>query len=388
MKTYFWIVLVAVSLVSCTMPEEPVSLSGEVPEATGWQTELVADSLNYPWSMVWLPGSTDTMIVSEKTGKLRVLVNGELQPRVVSGLPDLFISGQGGLLDITLHPQFEQNRLLYFTYASGSDERNRTTVGRGELHGYSLRNVEEIFRVGNDKTENQHFGSRMVWLDDGTFIMSVGDGGNYIRYEGDWIREQAQNRNTHLGSILRLTDDGRAPENNPFTDHSDASPEIWTYGHRNVQGLVFDKSSGRVWANEHGSRGGDELNLLKAGGNYGWPKATYSREYHYTRISDDTSLPGMEDPKIVWTPTQAPSGLAIYSGDPFPGWQGNLFSGSLVGEQVRRIILDGGEVTGEESIPVGRRVRDVKQGPDGFLYLLTDHENGELIRIRPDNSTP
>ncbi|MFO7845527.1 MAG: PQQ-dependent sugar dehydrogenase [Balneolaceae bacterium] len=383
MKQALLLTILFAGFAACSMPRGPVPLSGDAPEAKGWELETVLDSLNYPWSMVWLHESSDTLLISEKPGRLRVAVDGELQPRVVSGLPELYVSGQGGLLDLSLHPDFEENRLLYFTYSTGDEDANRTTVGRGELHGYTLQNTEEIFRVDSDKTDDQHFGSRMVWLDDSTFLLSVGDGGNYIRYEGEWIREQAQNKKSHFGSILRITEQGDAPDDNPFADDTESAPELWTYGHRNVQGLAYDGATGRVWANEHGSRGGDELNLLEPGGNYGWPRATYSREYHYTRISDETSLPGMVDPKIVWTPTQAPSGLAIYSGDKFPEWQGDLFSGSLVGEQVRRINLDGEDVAGEESIPVGRRVRDVKQGPDGNLYLLTDHENGELMRIVP-----
>jgi len=186
---------------------------------------------------------------------------------------------------------------------------------------------------------------------------------------------------SHLGKVLRLTDSGEPAPGNPFLDNENALPEIWSLGHRNIQGITRDPESGQIWANEHGSKGGDELNLLEAGNNYGWPEVTYSREYHYLRISDKTTRPGMVDPKVVWTPSQAPSGLKFYTGDVFPDWKGDLFSGGLVGEQVRRIILDGEDVIGEEMIPIGRRVRSVVQGPDGYLYVLTDHENGELIRI-------
>jgi len=363
------------------MPEGPVPLSGEVPEAEGWETEIVLDGLEHPWSIAWLPDGD--MLITERPGRLRLVQDGVLLDEPVSGLPEIFVSGQGGLLDISLHPDFEENRWVYLTYSSGDEDANRTTVGRGELDDGQLINFEEIFRVTDDKTDDQHFGSRILWLPDGHFLLTLADGGNYIRFEGSWIREQAQNPETHLGSVLKLTENGQPSEDGPYVSYENSLPEIWTMGHRNVQGIARDPESGRIWANEHGSRGGDELNLLQAGENYGWPEVTYSREYHYARISDETSKPGMVDPKVVWTPAQAPSGLTFYTGDKFPEWRGDLFSGGLVGEQVRRIILDGESVIGEESITIGQRVRDVRQGPDGYLYILTDHENGQLIRIIP-----
>lgn len=366
---------------ACSMPEGPVPLSADAPEAEGWSSELVVDGLSFPWAVVWLPGEENQMLITEKTGRLRKVENGKLLEESITGLPDMYISGQGGLLDVSLHPNFEVNRYVYLTYSTGTEDANRTTVGRGTLDGMELNNFEEIFRVSDDKSGDQHFGSRIQWLPDQTFLLTLADGGNYIRFEGDWIREQAQQLDSHLGKVLRLTETGDPAPDNPFIDQEGALPEIWSLGHRNIQGIARDPESGRIWANEHGSKGGDELNLLEAGGNYGWPEVTYSLEYHYLRITDKTTMPGMIDPKVVWTPSQAPSGLAFYSGDRYLGWSGDLFSGGLVGEQVRRIMLDGDEVIGEESITIGRRVRDVAQGPDGYLYILTDHENGELIRI-------
>ncbi|CAN5282602.1 PQQ-dependent sugar dehydrogenase [soil metagenome] len=379
------ILIVSALCISCATPEGPVSLSGEAPEADGWEMEVVLTDLEHPWSMVWLPGDELDMLITERPGRLRVVENGELEPMPISGLPEIFVSGQGGLLDVALHPDFVENRLVYLAYSSGDDDANRTTVGRGVLEGYQLLEFEEIFRVSDDKTGDQHFGARILWLTDNTFLLSLGDGGNYKRYDGGWIREQAQNPATHLGKVLKLTDDGEPAPQGAFLDDEEALPEIWSLGHRNIQGLARDPDSGRVWANEHGSRGGDELNHLKAGANYGWPEVTYSLEYHYLRISDKTTKPGMEDPKVVWTPAQAPSGLSFYTGDQFPEWQGDLFSGGLVGEQVRRIILNGESVIGEESITIGQRVRDVRQGPDGYIYVLTDHEVGQLIRIVPSS---
>ncbi len=386
MKTFKYlatIFLLATFLSSCSMPEGPVPLSGDVPETEGWDMEVIVDGLENPWGMVWI--SDSEILITERPGRLRIVRDGELQEEPVNGLPDIYVDGQGGLLDITKHPEFEENSLIYITYSAGDEDKNRTTIGRGEFDGSSLNNFEVVFEVNAVKSGNQHFGSRMLWLPDGSFLVSIGDGGNYIRFDdGNWIREQAQNTETHLGSILHLTDEGEPAREVSLFPGEHSVPELWSIGHRNIQGMALDPETGNIWANEHGSRGGDELNLLKEGENYGWPEVTYSREYHFTRISSETTRPGMVDPRVVWTPAQAPSGLTFYYGEHFPEWQGNLFSGGLVGEQIRRIILDGEEVVGEEKLTIGYRVRDVKQGPDGFLYLLTDEENGHLIRIFPE----
>lgn len=369
-------------LTGCGMPEGPVPLSGDVPRATGWTADTLLTGLEQPWAMAFLPDGD--ILITERSGRI-LRANPESMTRtVLSGAPDVYADGQGGLLDISLHPLFEENRMVYLTYASGNEDVNRTTVGRGRLEDNTLTGFDEIFRVAPNKDGNQHFGSRMEWTSDSTFALSVGDGGNRPQETaGILSREHAQLLNSHLGKILHLAEDGSAAANNPFLEDPDAFPEVWSYGHRNIQGLAIHPETGDIWANEHGSRGGDELNLIKKGANYGWPEATYSREYWYTRITRQTSLPGMEDPKVVWTPSQAPSGLMVYTGNAFPDWQGDLFSGGLVGEQLRRIILEGETVVGEEKIPIGRRVRDVKQGPDGFIYVLTAHADGELIRIVP-----
>ncbi len=382
MKKSFFLIL-AVFITACAMPDGPVETSDEVPEAEGWQTELISDGLVHPWSVAWLPDGS--MLVSERPGRLRVIRDGELHPEPIRGLPPIYVSGQGGLLDISPHPSFEENRHLYFTFAHGDEDANQTAVAKGILEDHELHDVEILFFAEPAKSDNQHFGSRIAWLPDGTFLVSIGDGGNRpASIDGILNREYAQKMDAHLGKVIRLNDNGSVPDDNPFIDDPTAKPEIWTLGHRNIQGLTVYPETGYVWANEHGSRGGDELNLLIAGENYGWPAVTYSREYYGPRISDETSRPGMEDPKIVWTPAQAPSGLAIYRGEQFPEWKRNLFSGGLAGEQIRRIVLDGENVIGEESLSIGRRVRDVRLGPDGFLYILTDHENGELLRIVPD----
>jgi glucose/arabinose dehydrogenase len=224
-----------------------------------------------------------------------------------------------------------------------------------------------------------------LWLPDGTLLLALGDGGNPpLRLDGELMREQAQKPGSQLGKILRLRDDGTVPPDNPFVGRDGTDPFIWTLGHRNIQGLARDPASGRLWANEHGSRGGDELNLLTAGGNYGWPRVTYSIEYTFGTISRETSRPDMIDPLVVWTPAQAPSGLLFYTGDIFPAWRGDLFSGALKRREIRRIDLDAdGRVLGQERLPIGARVRDVRQGPDGFIYVLTDEPGGRLLRLQP-----
>lgn len=368
---------------SCKMPEGPVALSGDVPETAGWTTETVIEGLEHPWAVVWI--SETDMLITERPGRLRIVRDGMLHPDPLTGVPEVFADGQGGLLDISLHPDFDENRMVYLTFSAGDKDENRTTVARGRLGEHQLENTEVIFENNVPKKGNQHFGSRIAWLPDGTFLVSIADGGNYLRFkEGGWIREQAQNTRNHLGTIVNLTDDGSPSPAGPFLDEEDALPEIWSYGHRNIQGLIYDTETGNIWANEHGARGGDELNLITAGGNYGWPEVTYSREYHFPRITRKTTKPGMIDPKVVWTPAQAPSGLAMYRGDVFPEWQGNLFSGGLKSGEIRRIMLDGTTVTGEEKLTIGDRVRDVRQGPDGYLYVLTDEPDGRLLRIVRD----
>jgi glucose/arabinose dehydrogenase len=369
-------------LAHCAPVEGPVRPTADVPEAGAWRAGVVVDGLEHPWSIAWLPDGS--ALITERPGRLRLLRNGGLVSEPIAGLPPILSHGQGGLLDVVLHPDFERNRLVYLTFATGTPDANRTALARGRLDGDRLRDVEVIFENADAKSGGQHFGSRLVWLPDTSLLMSIGDGGNPpTSFEGGNIRDQAQRLETHFGKILRLTEDGRPHPDNPFVDRKGARPEIYSYGHRNIQGLARDPASGRVWANEHGSRGGDELNLIEPGQNYGWPEVTYSMEYRGPRVSDETSRPGVVDPLINWTPSKAPSGLAFYTGDRYPGWQGNLFSGSLVFGQIRRIVLDGAKVVDEEKLTIGNRVRDVRQGPDGYLYVLIDSGEGSLLRIEP-----
>jgi aldose sugar dehydrogenase len=375
--------LAAITLAGCSPQAGSIEPSADVPEATGWGAEVVTDGLVHPWSIAWLPDGS--ALITERPGRLRMLRDGVLDPKPISGVPKVCTDcGQGGLLDVSLHPDFANNRLVYLTYAAGTSNANRTTLARGRLDGMRLTDVEVLFENADSKSGGQHFGSRLVWLPDGTLLMSIGDGGNPpVSFDGDDIRKQAQKLGTHFGKVLRLRDDGSAPPDNPFVNRPGAKPEIYSYGHRNIQGMAYDAASGRIWANEHGSRGGDELNLIEAGNNYGWPEVTYSMEYWGPPVSNETQRPGVTDPVVVWTPSKAPSGLAVYTGPEFPAWQGDLFSGALKFRQVRRLDLDCGRVVGEQKLSIGQRVRDVRQGPDGGLYVLTDEADGALLRIVP-----
>ncbi len=360
----------------------PVAATAEVPEAEGWRVERVVEGLAHPWAIAWLPDGA--ALITERPGRLRLLRDGALVDEPIAGLPKVLSYGQGGLLDIALHPDFERNHWVYLTLAIGTAEANRTALARGRWDGERLQETAILFAAADPKSDGQHFGSRLLWLPDGSLLMSIGDGGNPpISFKGEPIREQAQRLETHFGKVLRLTEDGHPHPGNPFIARPGARPEIYSYGHRNIQGLALDPATGRVWANEHGARGGDELNLIEPGQNYGWPRVTYSREYWGPKISDETSREGVREPLIQWTPSKAPSGLLVYRGDRYPGWHGNLFSGALVFGQVRRILLDGTRVVGEQKLTIGQRVRDIRQGPDGWLYILTDAPNGALLRILP-----
>lgn len=363
-------------------PARSTTTAAAQPQA--YRKTTVVSGLERPWGMAWLPDGA--MLVTERPGRLRLIRNGQLEATPIAGVPEVFASNQGGLLDVAVHPQFNENRWIYLAYAHGTAEANRTRVARAEFDGRSLSNVQVIFDVARDKTDGQHFGSRLLWLPDGTMLVAIGDGGNPpVELEGELIRRQAQNLQSRLGKVVRLTEDGSPAKDNPFVNQSNADPVLWSYGHRNIQGLAFDPINNRIWATEHGARGGDELNLLEPGKNYGWPIVTHSREYSGGVISEEQSRPGMVDPKEVWTPAIAPSGLAVYSGDRFLAWRGHLFAGGLVSQDVRRLQVDNaGTVLAEESIPIGQRVRDVRQGPDGLLYVLTDASDGQLIRIEPE----
>ena len=383
------LLLLGIVLTAATAAAETHLTSGDVPIQRGMTSQVVLEGLERPWAMTWLPDGS--MLITERPGRVRLVQDGKLAPEPVPGVPDILAFGQGGLLDVTAHPRFADNRLVYFSYAHGTRDANRTRVARATFDGKALSDWQVIFEVNQAKPGGQHFGSRFAWLPDGTLLVSIGDGGNPpLMLDDEYIRNQAQNLDSHLGKILRLNDDGSVPEDNPFVNTAGAAPEVWSYGHRNIQGMAWDPVLKRLWASEHGALGGDEFNAPQAGRNYGWPLVTHSREYiDGSPISATVAKPGMVDPLLVWLTAIAPSGLMVYDGEAFPEWRGDVFAGGLITQDIRRIELDeAGNVRGQRALRIGQRVRDVRQGPDGLIYALTDEDNGKLIRFSPQAGGP
>jgi glucose/arabinose dehydrogenase len=376
------LVFVLVQLASAALAQE-VTPVDKPPLANGWQLETVATGVPQGWGMAWLPDGR--MLVTGKGGTLHMLNGKTFRQVKMDPLPNLFVGGQGGLLDIAVHPGDKTNPRIYMTMASGTDARNRTALVMGTFDGKRVTGIRKVFSVRQAKNGGEHFGSRILFLPDTTLLMSIGDGGNTPQRVGKMLaRDQAQNLATHQGKILHLTDAGKPVGTGAAEAQPNRLAEIHSHGHRNVQGLALDPKTGRVWASEHGSRGGDEINLIEAGNNYGWPLQSYTLDYTTREPIGKKVVPGTVQPIVVWTPSPAPSGLAFYTGKAFPQWQGSLFSGSLAGKDVRRVGFDAaGKVTAQELIPVGQRVRDVRQGPDGQLYVLTDEAKGTLLRIVP-----
>jgi len=336
--------------------------------------ELVR-GLEQPWSLAFLPDGR--MLVTEKAGRLRIVKDGKLEPQAVAGLPEVAVHGQGGLLDVALHPRFAENGLLYLSYAARGTDGVGTEVVRARLAGNRLENVQVIFRQSPKGNRGQHFGSRLVFDRAGFLYITLGDRGEM---------ERAQRPDDHAGSVIRLHDDGRVPKDNPFAGKPGWKPEKFTLGHRNQQGAALHPQSGALWTHEHGPQGGDEVNVIRAGANYGWPVITYGVNYGSgTRIGEGSAKPGMAQPIHTWVPSIAPSGMAFYTGDRFPKWRGDLFVGALKDQMLVRLKLDGEKVVREERLLQGAlgRIRDVRAGPDGFLYLLTDESRGVLVRLEP-----
>lgn len=330
--------------------------------------ETVATDLETPWSLAFLPEGG--FLVTELPGRLRqISASGEVS-EPLGGVPAVYYAGQGGLFDVVLHPQFASNRLVYLSYAEGTLKDNGTAIVRGRLTDSALENPEVIFRMQTRKDTPVHYGGRMVFLADGTLLLTSGDGFNY--------REAAQDVNSQLGKLLRMTDDGQPAAGNPFPE----SPYVFSYGHRNPQGLAV-AADGTIWLHEHGPKGGDEVNRIEAGVNYGWPAITFGLDYSGAIISPHTTWPGMAQPEHYWVPSIAPSGLAVYERDLFPEWIGDLFVGALVDQEVRRLEVDGNETGAEEKLfsELKARIRDVRVGPEGAIYILTNGTPGELIRI-------
>lgn len=338
-----------------------------------FQLLKVTSGLEHPWGFAFLPDGS--MLVTERPGQLRRIVNGQLDPKPVAGVPPVYASGQGGLLDVALHPRFVENRLVYLSYASPGKGGAATAVARGRLVGNFLEDVEELYVALPRASGVRHFGSRLLFAD-GYLFITAGERGD---------ADRAQALDDPAGSILRLHDDGRIPKDNPFVMQSGARPEIYTYGNRNPQGMTKERVTGRIYVVEHGPKGGDELNLIEPGVNYGWPVITHGLSYSGFKIGEGTHKAGMAQPVHYWVPSISPSGLMIYDGDRFPAWRGSFFIGALSGRLLARLEIEKGRVVVEERLleGLGERIRDVRQGPDGLIYLLTDHSDGMLLRLEP-----
>jgi glucose/arabinose dehydrogenase len=324
--------------------------------------------------MAFLPGGD--ILVTERPGRLRVIRGGVLDPEPVAGVPEVWASGQGGLLDVALHPDFATNRLVYLSYSKPGEKGATTAVIRGAFDGERLTGVQEIFEADAWNNNRVHFGSRLLFDGKGHLFISIGERG---------VMQAAQDLSNHQGTIVRLHDDGRVPADNPFVGRGDARPEIWAYGIRSPQGITFHPETGALWEVEHGPRGGDAINLILPGRNYGWPVITYGINYNGTPITEITEKDGMEQPLHYWVPSIATSGIAIYDGDAFPGWRGSVFVGGLAGTQLARVTFDGTRSVAEETLlaELRHRIRDVRVGPDGYLYLLVDARGAPMLRLEP-----
>ena len=367
----------AMNFIRSFLASTVLALSAPLLLAQPLKPVTVASGLVNPWGLAFLPDGR--MLVTERAGRMRVVGADGRLGAPLAGLPKIEVGGQGGLLDVAIDPKFAETGFVYWSYseadpAGGSG--NSTAVARGRLDGNALKEVRVIFRQAPKFASSAHFGSRLVFARDGRLFVALGD-----RFDR---RDDAQTLGNHHGKIVRIESDGRVPADNPFVGRAGALPEIWSLGHRNVQGAAIHPATGELWADEHGPQGGDELNLVERGKNYGWPVITYGVNYGFgTKIGEGTAKAGMEQPLARWVPSIATSGLAFVSSDRYPGWKGNAFIGGLRGQVLVRLELDGRRVVREERLlqDWGERIRDVRQGPDGWLYVLTDSTNGRIVRL-------
>jgi len=341
------------------------------------EVQTVATGLVHPWALAFLPDGK--MLVTERPGRMRIVSSeGQLSPPL-KGVPDVWATGQGGLLDVVTDSGFAQNRTIFFCYSERTSGGGRTAVARAKLNEGSgrLDETKVIFRQEGPLSSGNHYGCRFAQASDGNLFVTLGDHFSY--------RDEAQNLANHLGKVIRIAPDGSAPSDNPFVGREGAKAEIWSYGHRNEQGLAINPANGELWEIEHGPRGGDEVNVIAKGKNYGWPVIGFGIDYSGSKIHDATARDGMEQPAKYWVPSIAPSGAAFYSGKLFPKWNGSLFTGALAGKMLVRLQLNGNSVTGEERLlqNLHERIRDVRQGPDGALWLLTDNSAGRILRVSP-----
>ena len=374
---------VALSVLACDQ-DRPDPLPSEPPAAETYTSlrhdfslTTVVESLEHPWGMAFLPNGD--ILVTERPGRLRMVRDGEtLEPSEIAGVPDVSPGGQGGLLDVEIHPRFDMNSLVYLTYSKRGDRgRRATAVARGRLIEDRLEDVEEIFETDAWSREDVHYGSRLAFDADGLLYVSMGERGEM---------DEAQDLSNDKGAILRIHDDGSIPANNPFLDDEEHQPEIWAYGIRNAQGLAFHPTTGELWQSEHGPQGGDEINVIRRGANYGWPEITYGVDYDGSVISEETEREGMEQPVHYWEDeSPAVSGLAIYRGEAFPSWQGDVFVAGLSGRHLVRLAFDGYELVEEEELlaQFDHRIRDVAEDAEGRLLILVDAPDGPMLRLDP-----
>lgn len=362
--------------VVCLVPVLAVgSLKAPAQAETRVAPVTVASGLSFPWGLAFLPGGG--FLITERDGVLKHVTEAGVSA-AVPGVPDVAASGQGGLLDVAVAPDFADSREIYLTFSEPSPQGAGTSLFRARLEGeegaYRLSDGEVIFSGNNRTSGGRHFGSRIAFAPDGTLFVTAGERGE---------SERAQNPDDHGGSVLRLTREGGVPNDNPFVGKAGYQPEIWSMGHRNPQGAAIHPETGALWTVEHGARGGDEINHPQAGRNYGWPVISYGRHYSFLPIGEGTQKEGMEQPVYYWDPSIAPSGMAFLTSSVYPGWQGSLFVGALAGQHLARLTLKGDQVVAEEKLleDMGERIRDVRQGPDGKIYLLTDSDDGRLIRL-------
>jgi glucose/arabinose dehydrogenase len=372
-----WLLLIFVAAAAVSLVSR-YGMSVDGPRNTKAGTikvETVATGLSHPWGLAFLPDGR--MLVTERSGTLRLVSkDGKLSPPL-SGVPKVVVAGQGGLLDVAIDPDFKSNSLVYLTYSEPGEGGAGTAVARGKLGESGLDGVEVIFRQEPKVGGGNHFGSRLVFAPDGKLFVTLGERFTFT---------PAQDLTNDLGKIVRINPDGSVPKDNPFVGRTDARPEIWSYGHRNPQGAAIHPETGKLWETEFGPRGGDELNIPQAGANYGWPVVSWGSHYTGEDIPDPPTHPEFADAIYHWNPVISPSGITFYTADAIPAWKGNLLIAALSGQAIVRLTLDGEKVVDEERIPMGARIRDVAQGPDGAVYALTDEGNGEILRLTLENS--
>jgi aldose sugar dehydrogenase len=373
----FGVLMCGPILLATTPPALAVQTKAPAAPRTAITVQSIAKGLNHPWGLQFLPDGR--MVVSERAGPIRIVARDGTVSQPIAGVPKADVRGQGGMLDVALAPDFAQSGLLFFAFSEPrGGSRNGTSVGRGRLvlsdNGGRLEDVKIIFQQDPAYASTMHFGSRIVFDRGGNLFVTTGD-----RYSA---RNEAQNPANHLGTVIRITADGEAPADNPKLEGW--RPEIWSIGHRNGQAAALHPESGKLWTAEHAARGGDEVNIPEKGKNYGWPIITYGRDYSGAKIGEGTAKAGLEQPVYYWDPSPAPSGAAFYTGDLFPDWKGNLLVGALAGQALHRLVLEGEQVAAEEVLMKDRaRIRDVRQGPDGAVWLLTDDPQGEVLRVAP-----